>query len=155
MFVSIIFHTETLREQLRLLADRLQRGEGRHIRQGLIDAARYYMAAMRARFQRASRHDGTWKDHALSTKREKLRKHTPTSKAAPPDSSGMLFPILFDTGRLYESLSPGGPGYIERFAGPLSIFVGTAVPYAIYHQTGTTRMPQRTVLDFPNATTSR
>lgn len=52
-------------------------------------------------------------------------------------------PILQRTGRLMASLtSQKAPGavYIAR---PKSLTIGSEVPYAIYHQTGTGRMPQR------------
>lgn len=127
------------------------------------------MAYIRGRFFRASRHDGTWKDHAVSTKIKKAAKFAPgvlrqrasasaatgTGNRLADAVSGLSFPILYETGALFRSLTPGNPGYTERFAGPTTIFVGTAVPYGIYHQTGTSRMPQRTVLDFPDARTKQ
>lgn len=165
MRVEIIFHSEQLKRQLAALADRIASGKGRHIAQGLIRAARYYMLAMRGRFFRASRHDGTWKDHAPSTKLSRARKlgggflqkrtaqsKAPTAKARAIDAvAGLSFPILYDTGRLFRSMSPGGPGYIERFVNPLTIRVGTSVPYAPYHQFGGPNLPQRTILAAPEA----
>jgi phage gpG-like protein len=161
MRVEIIFHSEQLTRQLRLVADRVAAGRGRHVARGLIDAARAYMQYIRGRFFRASRGDGTWKDLAPSTKLKRAMKSAPSvirsatgrGQRAIDAAASLRFPILYDTGRLYRSLSPGGPGYVERFTNPLTIRVGTSVPYATYHQSGTTRMPQRVVLDVPDVRT--
>jgi phage gpG-like protein len=51
--------------------------------------------------------------------------------------------ILLETGALRESLvHVGGPGNVAETASRGMIF-GTEVPYAIFHQTGTRRMPAR------------
>lgn len=163
MRVEILFHSESLTRQLRLVADRIAAGRGRYVARGLIEAARAYMLAMRTRFFQASRGDGTWKDLAPSTKLKRALKSAPgvirsgTAKGqrAADVAAGLRFPILYDTGRLFNSLRPGGPGYVERFVNPLTIRVGTSVPYAQYHQFGTIRMPQRTVLDVPDVRTVR
>lgn len=162
MNVSIIFHSEEISRQLAPLKDRIAAGRGRYLRQGLIAAARVYMLWIRQRFFRASRRDGTWPDLAPSTKLKRAMKSAPgalrsrrresggTAQAA---AAGLTFPILYDTGRLYRSLSPGGPGYIERFTGPLTLKVGSAVPYAPPHQFGVParRLPQRVILAPPDA----
>jgi phage gpG-like protein len=51
-------------------------------------------------------------------------------------------PILTRTGRLYRSLtSSGGDSVVEKR--PLEMVLGSKVPYAGYHQSGTGRMPKR------------
>lgn len=55
-------------------------------------------------------------------------------------------PILVATGRLKESLT-GGAGRIFRQEGNETLRFGTSVPYGVYHQSGTSRMPQRRILD--------
>ncbi len=53
--------------------------------------------------------------------------------------------ILVRTGRLRGSLTSGGGGGI-RVITPRRGEIGTAVPYARYHQSGTSRMPARPVI---------
>lgn len=59
--------------------------------------------------------------------------------------------VLRDTGRLLRSLTPGvdgvarGPDQVVRTL-PGAVVVGTNVPYAEYHQTGTRHLPARPVL---------
>lgn len=51
--------------------------------------------------------------------------------------------ILFETGKLRDSLSTvGGPGNINAVSERGSLF-GTDVEYSLFHTTGTKRMPQR------------
>lgn len=169
MRVQITFHSEWLSRQLAALADRLQNGGGRFIGDALVRAGRIYMLFTRTRFQRASGGDGTWKDLAPSTKLKALRKLAPGllrqrtgptvtgARARAIDAvQGLRIPILYDTGRLYRSLTPGGPGYVERLVTPLVIRVGTSAPYAQFHQDGNPpRLPQRTILDVPDPQTVR
>jgi phage gpG-like protein len=55
-------------------------------------------------------------------------------------------PILVRTGRLFRSLTLGGFGTdIINDEQPRSLTLGTAVPYAKYHQRGTSRLAQRPV----------
>lgn len=56
-------------------------------------------------------------------------------------------PILVRTERLKRSLSLGGsaPDQVAEFQ-PLYAVFGTSVPYAQYHQRGTSRMAQRQIL---------
>lgn len=61
----------------------------------------------------------------------------PTSKAA--QKRGTI--TLYDTGRLFRSL--------QLFSsGPNTRSIGTDVPYAIYHNEGTARLPKREFLGF-------
>lgn len=57
-------------------------------------------------------------------------------------------PILVATERLRRSLSLGGQKGGDQVyeASPLSLTMGTAVPYARYHQRGTARMAARPIL---------
>jgi len=50
--------------------------------------------------------------------------------------------ILELTGALKGSLVGDGPGSIVSY-GDNSVFIGSSVPYAEYHQTGTSKMPAR------------
>ena len=59
-------------------------------------------------------------------------------------------PILVATGEMRESLL-GGSGGIQRQQGNDQMVFGTSVPYAVYHQAGTQRMPQRRILDMTEA----
>ncbi len=52
-------------------------------------------------------------------------------------------PILQRSGRLLRSLSVIGGADSVREQQPLSLTLGTRVPYANYHQRGTRKMPQR------------
>lgn len=52
-------------------------------------------------------------------------------------------PLLVRTGTLYKSLTePGADQNVEMFSWRKMVY-GTAVPYAGFHQTGTSRMAQR------------
>lgn len=58
--------------------------------------------------------------------------------------------ILVDTGRLFESLVIGPASWdsdrirdVDRMDGGTFLVFGTAVPYSIFHDTGTSRMPAR------------
>lgn len=56
-------------------------------------------------------------------------------------------PILQRTGRLLRSLSVvGGPDSV-RIVEPMSLTLGTRMPYAGYHQRGAKRLPQREPLN--------
>jgi phage gpG-like protein len=50
--------------------------------------------------------------------------------------------ILEATGALRESLTSQGEGSVVSY-GPNSVFIGSDVEYAEFHQTGTGRMPRR------------
>ncbi len=58
-------------------------------------------------------------------------------------------PILVATGALKESLT-GGSGGIARQEGNTSLRFGTQLGYGRFHQTGTSNMPQRRILDLTN-----
>ena len=56
-------------------------------------------------------------------------------------------PILVASRAMRESLTDPGGSHIERRPERDTLEFGTRVPYAVYHQTGTERMPQRKILD--------
>ena len=53
--------------------------------------------------------------------------------------------ILIRRGTLYSSLVEGGAGGIREVRSKYAA-IGTAVPYARYHQSGTSRMPARPII---------
>lgn len=55
--------------------------------------------------------------------------------------------ILVASGRLRSSLTARTGSAIVEDANPLKLVLGTRVPYAMYHQTGTPFMPQRRPVD--------
>lgn len=58
--------------------------------------------------------------------------------------------ILVETGALRGSLvDEGAPGHVEESDG-LQLLFGTDLPYAVFHQTGTRRMPARPILAIPD-----
>jgi phage gpG-like protein len=77
---------------------------------------------------------GRWKELSTKYKERKLRKWGPV-------------PILQASGKLYRALSGTSPDSVfEKEA--QSMAIGTSLPYARYHQTGTKRMPKRPPMDF-------
>jgi phage gpG-like protein len=132
-------------------------------------ASARYLGFIRARFVRASRGDGTWKPLALYTKLKRLEKLQParlrqlmkTTSATSREeqlielANSRPFPILRDTGILFNSLTSGSPGGVQQFAQD-EVTVGTNIKYAGYHQFGGTvpgHPPQRTILVPPDPKT--
>ena len=63
--------------------------------------------------------------------------------------------ILFETGDLMASfVAVGGPGNISEVSDHGSLF-GTSVPYAIFHDQGTSRMPARPPVGINDAAVDR
>ena len=58
--------------------------------------------------------------------------------------------ILVRTGALRSSLTTGGAGHIEKKSAD-RLEIGTSVPYAIYHQKGTRKMPKRPPVELSEA----
>lgn len=56
-------------------------------------------------------------------------------------------PILVASGGMRRSLIGASGASIRRQLGGDTLEFGTSVPYAKYHQTGTSRMPMRKILD--------
>jgi phage gpG-like protein len=64
-------------------------------------------------------------------------------------------PILYETGALLRSLGePGAAGHVEELEG-YSLTLGSRLPYALYHQTGTRRMPARPIIVLSGARSER
>jgi len=63
-------------------------------------------------------------------------------------------PLLVLSGLMKESLVGETPYSIEKIQ-PLEARLGTKVPYAIYHQTGTTKMPKRPLIQLTEGDKSR
>lgn len=82
---------------------------------------------------------GGWASLAASTVAEKARK-------------GQRPEILRATDRMKESLTRRfDPEHIEEMRGADTLAFGSRVPYAAYHQTGTSRMPRRRPVEFTEA----
>ena len=62
--------------------------------------------------------------------------------------------ILERTGLLRDSLEGANP-YTIREIRPLEMTVGTKVPYGIFHQRGTKKMPQRKIINLTEADKTR
>jgi hypothetical protein len=59
---------------------------------------------------------------------------------------GFVYPLLFRTGRLASSLlNRSDPEAVYKLD-KKNLILGTGVPYALYHQTGTPKLPQRKVV---------
>jgi phage gpG-like protein len=60
-------------------------------------------------------------------------------------------PILERSGRLVASLTQPVGGDAVRVSEPALMIFGTSVPYAKYHQKGTTKMPRRRPVELPES----
>ncbi len=63
-------------------------------------------------------------------------------------------PIMVLSGLLMDSLT-GENSYFVQEIRPLQLTMGTQVPWAIYHQQGTSRMPQRKLVNLTEADRAR
>jgi alpha-ketoglutarate-dependent taurine dioxygenase len=122
--------------------DKLQPGLGNAtrepVRSAMVKAGLIYFKDQRARFDRASAGDGTWRPLAPATLAQKRDKR-----------------ILRRTGRLYASMTPGNSG-ARVVVHPNRVSCSIVAPnYAKYHQSGTGRMPQRKILDVPSRDAKR
>ena len=90
-----------------------------------------FRAMIAQQFATEGRAEGTpWAELAPSTLR---RRRASTS-------------ILYETGALLRSLTePGAAGHVEELEG-YSLTLGSQLPYAGYHQSGTRRMPARPII---------
>ncbi len=58
-------------------------------------------------------------------------------------------PILERTGNLLRSLTSGADPNAVKVEDPQALTLGSKIPYAIYHQTGTSKMPARPEIKLP------
>jgi hypothetical protein len=117
------------------------------VRLGMIAATRVYTRWIRERYLSASRGDGTWAPLALMGRVYNLN---PMGRRF--SRMHVRRGILIKTGDLFDSMFEGGGGHTEQVVGS-SVRVGTMVPYAQFHQFGTSRMPARTIFVPPDAGT--
>lgn len=126
-----------------------------NLRNGAQAGMQVYMGAMRRRYSAASGNDGTWPDIKPVTKLKRFYKaggkmgRVKGSKAVDRIAS-VPYPILYDSGKLYNSMVPGEAGNIFEVLTD-RVRSGSAVSYAKYHQTGGARLPQRAILVQPAA----
>jgi phage gpG-like protein len=106
--------------------------ESAPLRQAVSAAGAAYLDASRERFIRNSG-GGEWAPLSPST----LRTKNPNPG------------ILRRNDHLLNSLTPGAAGNVFLTI-PGGVRVGTSVPYAGFHQHGTSRMPARTILVAPS-----
>lgn len=120
--------------------------------------AEVYLSAMRDRYADQSKGSGDWAELKPSTQAERQRL-----------GFGPTRPILVRDHTLADALIPGNPGYgEEREQDRLRVGYGggaihpgygesqpgaTIAEIALYHQTGTSRMPARPILVDPDQTT--
>lgn len=105
--------------------------------------ARYWLKELARNFDTAGRHaSGGWAPLKPSTVADKR-------------SKGLDPRILHATLRLRRSLTEVGAPDGIRIIAPHQAAVGTTVPYARYHQTGTRKMPRRRPLELNEAARKR
>lgn len=124
--------------------------EDAEVRYGMVAATRLYTRFIRERYLSASAGDGTWAPTALRGRVVRL------NLARRPRARFMVSTgILIRTGRLFSSMFEGGGDHLEEFvtAGSGDVVVGTSVPYAVFHQFGTSRMPARPIFVPPDVAT--
>ena len=147
------------------LESALERKDSGPMNTGFKQASMRYLGFTRRRFVQLSGGGGEWPDLAVSTKVRRMRKTSEAGnvhsgplmgkyaalyksynklakvKGEPKVTQAKLaasrhFDILRDSGLLLNSLSTGGPGFLEE-ALPNGIRVGTTVRYARFHQSPT------------------
>ena len=125
----------------------------------LRDVAVVYLAYLKRRYETQSRGGGEWPDLAPSTL---TRKRYGKKKGAKAENAR----ILRNLGLLLNALNIGAAGNAARQTGPTRYEFGFAdaphgaggPPYrqlAIWHDQGTSRMPQRQILVLPDDATVR
>lgn len=68
---------------------------------------------------------------------------SPAYKKAKQRSWGFIYPILKASGRLLSSITSPGSESINLIINKQTLLLGSTVPYGIYHQLGTAKMPAR------------
>lgn len=128
---------------------------------GARDSMQSYLGAMRRRFSTYSQRGGTWADQKPRTKLARFyraggrlgRTGTRAEKAIRRAAIAAIpYPILYETGRLYSSMTPGAEDSIFESL-PDRIRGGTSTPYSEYLQIGNTRMSARPFLTEPDPET--
>jgi len=120
---ELILKLENFSKDISLLSDPLEES-ARYMRQQAIMNFAVGGSLMQGR---------DWKDLAEVTKKKKMRE------------VGFVYPILVRTRRLINSFEITSPRITKDY-GEISVF--NSVEYAIYHQEGTSKMPQRVILRF-------
>ena len=118
------------------LSDSIDLDSGSAFARGMLEAADIYMGSMRERFDLYSERGGDWAEHAPSTQKKR----------------GRGAPILVENGDLRASLERDGVNHLLEIEHD-TIREGSTDPKAIYHQHGTSRMPERAILDGPTQMT--
>lgn len=160
--------------QVRHIREAMEAGyTNQHFQQSGTQIIEAYSAEIQQRYLSASAGDGTWLPLAASTIRRRQLKEAPqqavkrwdkqAQKLGPGKMSlqtrvqmalGNQFPVLYDTGKLYGSLKPGGANNIMAWA-PDRMRYGSDVFYAVHHQSPSIegRPPERTILVEPSEKT--
>ncbi len=97
----------------------------------IIDA--FYKIQRNIVFRSGATGHGKYTDLKAATKRQKIR------------SNGQVYPILVLSGTLRDSFKEGAKGNITKIS-KTKAEAGTTIPYATFHQEGTSRMPKRPVI---------
>ncbi len=111
-------------------------------------SVRLYAGEEQARFMDASHGSGEWADLASSTKKKRYRQAGNKGRM-PFGIAAIPFPILYITGELYSSFTPGAPQNVLDYQTDLIVY-GTSVFHAVFHQSGTRTEPQRAMLVDPS-----
>lgn len=136
MLMSSKIDAAPLDDFLDRLGDATDLDSGSAFAHGMLEAADIYMGSMRERFDLYSERGGDWPEHALSTQRKR----------------GRGAPILIENGDLRASLERDGANHLLETDSD-TIREGSTDPKAHYHQHGTSRMPERAILDGPTQMT--
>ena len=120
-----------------------------------------FRAMIAEQFASEGRAEGTpWPPRLGATRRgtgvppvntRKMR--VPRRSGRPGQAQGL--PLLIRTGALRDSLiGPSAPGHIEE-TDEASLTIGSRLPYAMFHQLGTRRMPARPMIVLTDARAER
>lgn len=166
-YVELLINDAEAVESLKGMIAGLSLQKQSPFRVALVRAAAIYLAFIRARFLKFSAGQGDWKPLAELTKRLRLAKVSPgrfrqiaretghkdrASQVAALLADSSRFPILRDTGLLFNSLTAGAPGSVlTQLADGLE--AGTAVWYGVRHQQGI-GVPKREFLVDPDDATT-
>lgn len=136
MLMTPAIDSTPLDDFLDRLGDATDLTSGSPFADGMLEAADVYMQSMRERFDLYSERGGDWPEHAPSTQRRR----------------GRGAPILVENGDLRASLDRDGENHLLEVEHDV-IREGSTDPKAKFHQMGTSRMPERAILDGPTQMT--